>query len=323
MIRRRTRDARRGSALLAVLWLSIVMTAIAFALSRSVRAELDQAALQVDGTKAYFLALGGIERARMVLATARGPRADAISAWTPGQRHMRFAFPSGDVDVEVIGENGKLNLNQIRPEVLERLLVACGVEPGRAVAQAARIVALRAGPGPQGPLAVGDGNSPDGSSFLGRRTSFQELEELLLVPGVTPELLYGSFREDERREGQIVAFGGLYRHLTLYGSGTVSANDATPEVLQAAGVPAGRIETLLAIRTQRPLSPDDQALVAVPEAESGIRLGVSGSSQAYTLAATARLKGKSAVRTLGALVQMAPAQTGLPVRVVRWYDAGF
>ena len=51
----------RGSALLTVMWFSAAFSMIAFSLSTTVRTELDRAALNVDSTRAYFLAQGAIE----------------------------------------------------------------------------------------------------------------------------------------------------------------------------------------------------------------------------------------------------------------------
>jgi len=91
------RDPRRGSALLAVLWLSIALTAIAFALSRGVRAEFDRASLNIDSTRAYYLARGGVEAAAQRMAS-RGRADDPSQGFLPGQSYFFFQFPSGRVE---------------------------------------------------------------------------------------------------------------------------------------------------------------------------------------------------------------------------------
>src|ERR1039457_5922200 len=52
----------RGSALLAVLWLSAVLSAIALTVSTSIRAETERTSTAVDGLRAYYLAAGSIDR---------------------------------------------------------------------------------------------------------------------------------------------------------------------------------------------------------------------------------------------------------------------
>src|SRR5271157_5393786 len=53
----------RGSALLAVLWLSAALAAIAFSLSTTVRGETERASTSVDGMRAYYLAVSAVDRA--------------------------------------------------------------------------------------------------------------------------------------------------------------------------------------------------------------------------------------------------------------------
>ena len=52
----------RGSALIAVLWLTAVLAAITFALAANVRSEIDRASTSSDGVRAYYLATGSIDR---------------------------------------------------------------------------------------------------------------------------------------------------------------------------------------------------------------------------------------------------------------------
>ena len=54
------RRGRRGGALLAVLWLSAALAAIAFSAAQIVRAERDRTQNLVDGTRASLLATAGV-----------------------------------------------------------------------------------------------------------------------------------------------------------------------------------------------------------------------------------------------------------------------
>ena len=53
-------------------------------------------------------------------------------------------------------------------------------------------------------------------SFRARHASLQEIEELLLVRGITPDLFYGSYTQDA--EGRLIPHGGLRDCLSVYGS---------------------------------------------------------------------------------------------------------
>src|SRR5450755_3292353 len=50
----------RGSALLAVLWLTAALSAIAFTVANSVRTETERTTTDVDSLKTYYLATGAV-----------------------------------------------------------------------------------------------------------------------------------------------------------------------------------------------------------------------------------------------------------------------
>src|SRR5712692_2381675 len=189
-----------GSALLAVLWLSAALSAIAFTVANTVRAETERTSTEVDALRTYYLATGAIERA--MLHIQWGGR--YFPNPTP---MMRFEFPSGSAVVYLVPETAKLNLNTAPPEELMRLLAALGALPEQAQTIAQGIVDWRA-PSPGGSYTQFDqyylALTP---SFRARHASFQEIEELLLIRGVTPDLFYGSYIKDAR--GRLMPRSGL------------------------------------------------------------------------------------------------------------------
>ena len=322
--RTRGRRTRRGGALLAVLWLVIAMTAIALALSRGVRSEVDRASLHVDSTRAYYLAQGGIEATLRRIARRSDPDRPERD-FTLGRRYYQYQFPTGSVEVEIIGEDGKLDVNQAQPEAIVRLLASLGISSSEAVTIGAGIVDYRARVR-QGQTSYGLSREEASAEFFGGDSTFstgtasiQELEELLSVPGVTPDLLYGSYREDPDRG--LVRIGGLIENLTTRGSGAVSANYASPAMLAAVGLSQGEIETIVEIRRNRPLRADDPGMGILGRAPGPIQIGLGGQGQAYTLRATATLTGGRAKRSVAALVEMrgAPGDPD-PIHIVRWHD---
>ncbi len=332
---------RRGSALIAVLWTIVVLTAVGFALSTAVRNEIDRASLSVDSTKAYFLAHGAIEAAMQRIVRRADPD-KPDEGFEVGRRFMRFQFETGSADVEIVGESGKLDINRAAPEALARLLASAGMAGGRALALAAAIADFRVrlkqrevrlyGP-PQG----GQINLSPGSSFDEQPTSIQETEELLAIPGITPDMLYGTFREAGRPAAdggrgearpRLLRTGGLMRNLTTRGATVVNANYASPEMLLAAGLTPDVVSAVEDIRAVRPLTPDDPGMGNLDGFDAGIRLGLGGRSQRYTLTATARLAAAGAdesraVRSVSAVVELGASDGPDPIRIVRWYDQPF
>ena len=97
-------DARRGSALLAVLWLTAALSAIAFSVANTVRAETERTSTAVDSVRAYYLATGAINRAILRIEWGPGYRnPDGTSMFgAKGQAPltmMQFDFPSGSAVV--------------------------------------------------------------------------------------------------------------------------------------------------------------------------------------------------------------------------------
>ena len=310
-------SGRRGSALLAVMWFSAALSAIAFTLSMTVRTELDRAALNLSSTRAYFLAQGAIEiAAKRMLDRAVEEEEFADRNFAAGQRSMEIALPGGLARVEIIGDSGKLNIRVVPPEVLAELLIASGAEPGRAATVAGHIAQLRR-------RGHQDQRSPEfsslPSSFSLSGSSFQQVEELLLVPGMTPELLYGSYVSDP--DGNLNHVDGLYHQVTMRGSGAIDANYASPALLRAAGFPPGEIERIRRMRAMRPLAKEDLPNLSAPN--EGFRMGIGSGENHFTLWSTVVLDDGRTKRTVGAKVTRSLRGAPLGFQIVRWFDAPF
>jgi general secretion pathway protein K len=316
-----------------VLWLSAALAAIGFSLASTVRGEAERTSTALDGVRSYFLAVGGIERCQVELLW---------SVLYPGQRVIKegstevlYNFPSGLVRVEIIPETAKLDVNTTPIPELVRLLNALGEPPGRAEAIAAAIDSWRRPAGDGAPPAFSGNGLP---SFQIPHASFQEIEELLLVPGVTPDLFYGTYVPTEAAEpavaadgspaGRLAPRGGLMDCLTVYGSGNqVDANTAAPAVLAAIGMPPYAIQALVARRRNAPLTQPELWEFMQSVGADASRLRVEGNRIA-TLRATARLRlpdGKLSDlrRTVSAQVRFQQPGSKNAVDTLRWYDTAW
>ena len=226
------RRTRRGSALLTVLWLSAALAAIAFSLANTVLGETDRTSTEVDGLRCYYLAAGAIHRAyhRGTLGVHRAAR--KCAAFRRAPTSSIISFPSGNVHVEIIPETAKLDVNAVSVQDLFRLGVALGIEPERAQEIAAAIDDWRR-------PAPASGSPFDGyylsliPSFRASHASIQEIEELLRVRGVTPDIFYGTYvpsdLTDTAGRRAWSPGPGLVDCLSVYGSkDRVDANTARP-----------------------------------------------------------------------------------------------
>ena len=200
-------------------------------------------------------------------------------------------------------EAGKLDLNAARPETLERLLGIVGASPPRAETLAAAVVAWRT-PGPR-PGVTGSGRRP-----------FRFVEELLQVPGMGRELLYG--RPRRQPDGRTVFQRGLMDFLTVYtATSRVNVNYAAPEVLAALpGMGWEEARSLVAARARRLLEASDLSRRAPAEA---LPFLTTQPSDTFSLVATAWLEGSATRRSLR-VVARRDARARLGHQRLVWYD---
>jgi general secretion pathway protein K len=315
---------RRGGALLAVLWLTAALSAIAFSLAVTVRGEIERTSTSVDGVRAQYLAQASVHRAAAYVVWSQTIRAaDGTSPYySVGQPAIRFSYPGGEAVAAIIPEVGKLNINFAPEEELVRLFLALGVAPPRALEIAGAVIDWRS-PVPEGELTPFDhfylSLTP---SFASRHASFQEIEELLMVRGMTPEIFHGTYTRDS--QDRLVPIGGARDCLSVYGSvGPVDANTAHPAVLAAVGLTPGAIAQILERRAFAPFRSMEE-IRALGEGPGFDRLGFGGKSL-YTVRASARLRLQDGrlsdlERSAAALIKLMPYGSASPYHVLRWYD---
>jgi len=320
--RRRNSGGQRGSALLTVLWLSAALTVIGFSLATTIRGETERTSTALDGLRSYYLAAAGVDRASLELLW--GLQSPAARTLPPFATQVIYHFASGDVQVDLIPVNAKLNVNRATIDELTRLGIALGLDESRAGALAQAIDQARH-PG----AALGGGASP-APSFPSAGASLQEIEELFAVPGVTPELFYGTYAPQSDAAGgmHLVRHAGLADCLTVYGvHNDVDANTAEPAVLAAIGVSPAAIDALVARRAQGPILPDQLPSIQASAGPAGGRLRLGGHS-IVTMRSTARLRLDNGQfsnlrRTLAATVKYMPAGYDAPIHILRWYDTAW
>ena len=175
----------RGFALLVVLWSMALLALLGTHVVASGRAEILLAS-NLRGAAAAEAAADGAVHAAIFRLLDPSPR-----RWVPDGLPRELALPTGGIaEVRVESEQGKLNPNLARAEVLRSLLTQLGAEPRTAASLAVAILDWRSGsqrPRPGGAKepqyrAAGRDYAPPGRPF-------QSIDELGLVLGMTPALL--------------------------------------------------------------------------------------------------------------------------------------
>lgn len=317
--RRQRRE--RGGALLLVMWMSAALVAIALSVSATIRTETEHTSTMGDGVRAHFLASGSVDR--MLTWMSWGPNPGAAnqarpSGWSPNVSRYYMQYPSGDAIVETISEASKVNVNTAYPVEILPMVVAVTGNPQQAQQIVNGIMRWRTPGGTA--VNLGDFLRPS-STFPPRNASLEEIEELLFVPGVTPEIFYGNYIQDA--DGRLYARGGLRDVLSVWGTrGKYDVNGAAPALLEGLGLPPAQVQAILARRAQRPFQnlSEVQAI-----AGSTQQLGVGGISM-WTIRANARLRNANGttsevVRSAGAVakVWLDGTHRASPVHVMRYY----
>ena len=175
----------RGAALILVLWLTVWLTALIGGFPLAGRVEAQQGRVLVRGLVASNAARAGLE-----YSLTRVALPDARLQWKPDGTAHNWRFGDALVEVKIVDENGKLDLNQAPHPLIAALIQRHGVEPSEAGRIAGAIVDWRA----PGPLAQPGGGAEDGDydaagrPYGAKDAEFESVAELLQVLGMTPAL---------------------------------------------------------------------------------------------------------------------------------------
>jgi general secretion pathway protein K len=153
--------------------------------------------------------------------------------WLPDGRRYRWQFDTRRIDLRIVDENGKINLNLADTALLDAFLRAMELEPGRARQLAGAIADWRDADSLTQP--GGGAETPDyqaaGLPYGARNSRFETLGELQRVLGMDAKLY-------ERLEPMLT----LYSRQSRPGS-TVCGRAGTDRARAGCRTPAGRTRT--------------------------------------------------------------------------------
>lgn len=251
----------RGVALLLVLWLIALLTALIGGFAMTARVENLQGHVLSRGVVAGQAARAGIE-----YALARLGDTDQRRRWLADGRTYAWSFGEAKLEIRVVDEQGKIDLNAAQPALLAALFRTLGVERAEADRIAGAIVDWR----DVDTLTQPGGGAEDGDyagaerPYGAKDAPFETTAELQQVLGMTPAL-----------------FARAAPHLTVFsGRDPPDATTASAQVLSAMGLDA---RTLIAQRER--WNPESGL---PPAASAGQAL--AGGSGTYSIWSRARLR---------------------------------
>jgi hypothetical protein len=323
-------DNRRGTALLAVLWLTTALSMIAFSVASSVRSEIERSIGQQESLRAYYLARGAVEQTifRLRESPASGLPLDQ---YLRASRRGYVRFASGEALVEIVSEQAKLHPRQLTPALLESLLAVMGEPIENRVQVTNGLLALGRGfPGQLlNPVGFAGQNPAAGSTFLPSLASLDNVEELMLLPGINSEVMYGRFQR--QADGALRPVAGLLdciSPLTQPGS-PLDVYNVHPTLLIAMGMDPAKANALAEARAVPGADRSGALAPFLGRDPSGAVLAIGDVGPGFQIRATARVRTSSATlsetrRTVSLLVHVVPPPPQYfwleAFNYLRWYD---
>ena len=225
--RKHRKPAEQGIALLMVLWILTILMVIVFSFSYMVRTETYATMSYKEGIEKKFLAEAGLERGIMELFYRQFYRSQTIDIegreiWKTDDTPYEGQVGDGLYTVRITDETAKVDINTVSDVVLKNLFLNLGVQAEEVDTIVDSIMDWK-DPDDLHRLhgAESDYYMSLPNPYKARDANFDTLEELLLVKGMTPEILYGT---NEKK--------GAIDFLTLYSKQRkININSAPKEVL--------------------------------------------------------------------------------------------
>ncbi len=239
-----------GVALILVLSVMVTLVAIVGEFSFSMRTEINITRNFKEEEEAYRLAIAGIESAKMEILSAENPaemyiNENGILIFGKGEDEegeegeeepeRKESLGRGTFEYIITDEDGKLSLNNATIEQLKNLFLDSGVDITDVDTIVDSIMDWR----DTNELHMLNGAEEDYYRSLEKPYSckdgpFDSVEELLLVKGMTPEILYGESDKfaDEKDDEDDEAYEGVAKYLTVKGTAKININTASRTVLE-------------------------------------------------------------------------------------------
>ncbi len=344
---------QQGFALIIVLWIAVFLTVMAFDFASNMRLEARISRNYLDGARAYFLALSGLD-----LAVAEFQRrndyvekskTDSLSELQTEKEDL-WVFDGTENVVEVgedritlqmFSEEGKIDLNKSNSTVLRSFLELSGLESEDRSVLLDSIEDWRDADN----LHRMNGAEDDyyeklDPPYKARNGDFESVEELLLVRGMTEELMYrdlskegdlpklksDSEEKSKKRRSSSVRFADC---LTIYNtSGKINLNSAPKEVLLAVPfLTPGLVNRILELRDTRGaefLDADDYRRALGDDVYNAVQEYASLEKTGKRFTVRSRgTTGNGAVQEIYAVVEFNADSKKDPYTVLRWVDAAF
>lgn len=288
----------RGVAFILVLWVVMMLAVLLGSFAVIARTERMQSRHLFDSTQARYAAEAGLNLAVYALR-----KNDPLQRWVGDGRPYKFAFGDAEVEVSVVDDAGKIDLNAADREMLRRLLIASA---GKTEEEADRIAD-----------AIIDWRDPDDvPSLQGAEKSEYEAADLPYGPRNTPFELVMELQQVFGMD--YATFARIEPAVTIYsGRGVPSAAYAPLQALLAMnGMTIEYAQQLIERRSLIAAGAPYEGLM-LPD---GTPIMADGSGVTYSVKSRATL-GNGASTVLDATIRLGGSGVdGRSYAILRWRD---
>ncbi|MCC7299948.1 MAG: general secretion pathway protein GspK [Verrucomicrobia bacterium] len=253
---------KRGSALVVVLWILIIISLIVSMFAFEMQLEAKMMTLQRKRFKADQLALAGVELAKLMLAfedkkKMPGEQIVYDEPWRNEAAKIAAGLPvnftenlgDGTVTLHIDYENGKRCVKKMEREEWRLLFEQAGIPN----TEWDTLLDCLDDWQDEDDLHTLNGAESDDPFYRKRgykckNAPIDTVDELLLIKGWTTEILYGTPPGKETDQ----PITGIANLLTTWGSGLINPNSAGTNVLNSLKISDGMIDAILELR----LGPD-------------------------------------------------------------------
>lgn len=273
-------SSEKGIALLMVLWVLTALMVIVLSFSFMTRTETHATLTFKEGIEKKFLAEAGIERGiTEILYKRQNPGSGESDVWKADGAPYSDQLGGGNYTVRIMDESGKIDINMLNDSsaiILKNLLINSGVKSEDADTIVDSILDWKDGDD----LHRLHGAESDyyrslPNPYKAKDGDFDTVEELLMVKGMTPGILYGT---EEKR--------GIIGFLTVNSrAGSINLNAAPRELLTALpGMTAEIADTIISLRAEKEIQGLQDIQAALGESYKLMASYISlGASNAFTI----------------------------------------
>jgi general secretion pathway protein K len=297
--------SERGIALLMVLWILIILMVIVLSFSFMTRTDTHATLFFKEGWEKQCLAEAGIERAITEMFYRTHNKSLPSAPLENEVIKVDGTEYTGQLGADyyvygILDESGKINVNLLSDTsgiILNNLLVNRGVP--KEVADTITDSVLDWMDSDETHRIHGAESDYYMSlpvPYKAKNDKFEAVEELLLVKGMTPEILYGTAKAP-----------GIFNFITVYSkTGGINVNTAPKEVLAALpGITPEAADQIISLRSSEEIKDLEQVKQAMGEAYKTMSSYVGlAESNLYAVESTGFKKGESQGLTVKAIVDI-------------------